>query len=318
MGQYTRHVNKGMRWFYSGQYLGKKYHSKAIYLTKKECAAAERKKLQELDEEARNPIQEVKLFDLFSHRLDYLRLIRNKQYYEDNRRLCKQMLTVWGDINLSGVTKKMVSDLILEEVKRCQKEGLTNSRPNKLFAAIRASFNYAIQKLGAGIKNPCDGLSKFPEDRNIEYIPTEEDILTVKAICSPSQQFLVQFVYDTGCRINEAIALEYKDVRTDAVILYTRKSKNSVRTPRFLSRPEYVKPGGEGKVFKEWNAYPRFLEEKVAQLKQEPWNWHGLRRRRASIWAHSDIPLFQIMMLLGHSQISTTQRYLFSLGIVKM
>ena len=67
-----------------------------------------------------------------------------------------------------------------------------------------------------------------------------------------------------------------------------------------------------------FTAYPRFLEEKVKELDLPKWNWHGLRRRRASIWANEDKPLFQIMMLLGHSNISTTQRYLFNLGIVKM
>jgi len=66
-----------------------------------------------------------------------------------------------------------------------------------------------------------------------------------------------------------------------------------------------------------YNAYPRFLEEKVKELKQPRWNWHSLRRRRASIWA-KDKALFGIMLLLGHSQISTTQRYLFNIGIVKM
>ena len=116
--------------------------------------------------------------------------------------------------------------------------------------------------------------------------------------------------------MGECINLDYSDIREDMVVLYTRKSRNSVETPRFVPKPEWLKQG-EGKVF-EHNAYPRFLESKVKNLGQPKWNWHGLRRRRASIWANDDVPLFQIMMLLGHSNVSTTQRYLFSLGIVKM
>lgn len=317
MGQYSRKLKKGARWFYSGQYLGQKYHSKAIFLTKRECAGAERDKLKELDELARSPVVAISLLDLFTHRLDYLNLTRNQEYYRDNKRLCKQMLQAWGNIIANDVTKRMVSDLVLNEVKRCKKENLTNSRPNKLFTAARACFNYAITRLGIEMKNPCDGLSKLPEDRSVNFIPTEEMITEVKEICSPAQQLLIQFVYDTASRINEAISLSYNDVADKHVVLYTRKSKNSARSPRFVPKPEYIKPGGEGKVFKEWDAYPRFLEDKVKSLKHPAWNWHGLRRRRASIWANEDMPLFQIMMLLGHSQISTTQRYLFSLGIIK-
>ncbi len=175
-----------------------------------------------------------------------------------------------------------------------------------------------MPKDGVELKNPCAGLAKLPEDGTVKFIPTEEMIVEVKAICSPGQQQLVQFVYDTASRINEAVTLDYKDVHDEHVVLYTRKSRNSALSPRFVPRPEYVKLGGKGKVFAEWNKYPRFLEMKVKALKHPAWNWHGLRRRRASIWANADVPLFQIMMLLGHSQISTTQRYLFNLGIIKL
>jgi integrase len=114
----------------------------------------------------------------------------------------------------------------------------------------------------------------------------------------------------------ESLSLDYEDVHDDYVTLYTRKSQNSSRTPRHVLRPDCVIPGGKGKVFA-YNAYPRFLEEKVKELEHQKWNWHSLRRRRASIWAR-DKPLFEIMMLLGHSQIATTQRYLFNIGVVKM
>jgi hypothetical protein len=136
LGQYSRKLKKGVRWFYSGQYLGQKYHSKTIFLTKRECTKAERDKFQELDNSARNPVIDVCLMELFNHRLDYLQLTRSSEYYSDNKRLCQKTLKAWGNISVSDVTKKMVSDLILAEIKRCKKMGLTNSRPNKLFAAL--------------------------------------------------------------------------------------------------------------------------------------------------------------------------------------
>ena len=316
MGCYQRKLAKGVRWRYRGQYLGKPYHSKAIYLTKKECKKAEADKIAEIDEATRSPKTDVGLLELFSHRLDNLQLIRNKEYFEDCKRLSKQAIQAWGAVKASEVTKKMVSDLILEEVKRCKKQGLTYSRPNKLFATIRANFNHAIKHFGVDMKNPCDGLSKLPEDRNVKFIPSEEMIIAVRKACNPEQQRLIDFVYETGCRVGECINLDYSDIKEDMVVLYTRKSRNSVKTPRFVPKPDWLEKG-KGKVFKH-NAYPRFLEGKVKMLGQPKWNWHGLRRRRASIWANDDVPLFQIMMLLGHSNVSTTQRYLFNLGIVKM
>jgi len=53
--------------------------------------------------------------------------------------------------------------------------------------------------------------------------------------CKKKKKRLIQFVYETGCRIGESIALDYKDVHEDYVTLYTRKSQNSQRTPRTLT-----------------------------------------------------------------------------------
>jgi len=130
-----------------------------------------------------DPFQEI-VAELFNHRLDYLQLTRSSEYYRDNKRLCKKILKVWENISVSDVTKKKVSDLILAEVKRCRKEGLTNSRPNKLFAALSATFNHASKHLGLDLKNPCNGLSKLPEDRQIQFIPSEEMISAVKEACN--------------------------------------------------------------------------------------------------------------------------------------
>ncbi|MFH2045959.1 MAG: tyrosine-type recombinase/integrase [Pseudomonadota bacterium] len=318
MGCYRRKLSKGIRFFYSGQYLGQRYFSKAIYHTRQECSKAERKKLEEIDEQARNPKIDIKLKELFDHRLDVLELTRNKEYYRDNRRLLKQALNTWGNIFASEVTKKMVSDIILNEIKRCNREKLGNSRPNQLIKVLKATFNYANDQLGFEFKNPCIGIKRLPEDSKIKFIPTEEMIEAVKSISSQEQGVLIDFVYYTAARINEAIALEYKDVHDDYIVLYTRKSRNSNKVPRMVPRPEFIKSEGKGKVFKEWTAYPRFLEDKVEELGQSKWNWHGLRHRRASVWANEGKPLFELMMLLGHTQISTTQRYLHSLGIIRM
>ena len=59
MGQYKRKLKKGWRWYFSGQYLGEKYHSKAIYHSKTECVKAERAELQKIDEQSRSPINDI-------------------------------------------------------------------------------------------------------------------------------------------------------------------------------------------------------------------------------------------------------------------
>ena len=227
-----------------------------------------------------------------------------------------QIILSFGNVRLSDITPKMASDLFLVEIKRCREAGLGNTRPNELLKCLRTTINHAKTNFGLEMRDPTAGIKKLPKDIKTPYIPSEDEIQAVLAMCNPDQKKLLLFAYATGARIGECVNLTYEDVHEEYVTLYTRKSQNSRRTPRHIPRPECVEPGGQGKVFA-FNAYPHFLEEKVTALKHPKWNWHSLRRRRASLWA-KDKPLFELMMLLGHSQISTTQRYLFQIGIVKM
>lgn len=312
MPVYKRRLSGGERWWYKFDLNGKTHTSKAKYLNKKQAQKAER------DEQARlESIQgEASLVEVCNHRLDYLQMTRNEEYYKDQRRLSKKIINEFGSIQITDITAKMASALFLKEIKRCRDLSLGNSRPNEILKTIRTTVNYAKSNFGVVMNDPTAGIRKLPKDIKVPYLPTEEEILAVRVACNVEQRLFLDFVYETGCRVGEAVVLEYKDVHSDYVTLYTRKSRNSQKTPRHLPRPLFIKCGPEGKVFT-FTAYPRFLEEKVKELGQKSWNWHSLRRRRASIWA-KDKPLFEIMMLLGHSQISTTQRYLFQIGIVKM
>ncbi len=287
-------------------------YSRAIYLTKKDCQKAERQAVLDIE----NISSEVSLLEVCTHRFDYLELSRNQEYFKDQKRLSKKLLSAFGNISVTEINSKMSSDLFLEEIKRCKLEGLGNKRPNELLKTLRTTINYAINNFDVVMRDPTRGIKRLPEDTNVPFIPTEEMIKKIILSCNHLQKPLVQFVYETGCRIGEAVALKSEDVNHEYVTLYTRKSRNSQLTPRHVPRPKWLSVGGNGDVFK-FSAYPRFLEEKIKELKQPHWRWHGLRRRRASIWAEKK-PLFEIMMLLGHSQISTTQRYLFSLGVIKL
>ncbi|KAF0221495.1 MAG: phage integrase family [Geobacteraceae bacterium] len=162
------------------------------------------------------------------------------------------------------------------------------------------------------IKNPCQRLEFYPIDIKLKYIPSDEEIAVVRGKLSPSQLLLFDFVEETGFRIMEAIRLTHKDIENTFIILYTRKAKNSNLTPRIIPRPQCLTGNFIDRVFKEWNAYPRFLEDLA------DWNWHNLRHRRASIWANNNMPIFEIMSRLGHTNMATTMRYLQLLGFTKL
>ena len=220
-----------------------------------------------MDEQARNPHKknDLTLWDLINKRLDHLEMARSKQYYKDSKRYFKKALDFFGEhICISQITKPVIKDLIAKEAERLRKGKKTNHKVNEMIRALRALFNYAINELDIQMLNPLTGIKQFSIDIKLKYIPTDQEILDIKAQCDEEEKFLIDFVYETGCRINEAIKFKADDMDGDLITLWTRKSKNSNLTPRRIPKPECLN-GIEfkGKLFKRWDTYPKFLYRKL-------------------------------------------------------
>jgi len=306
---YARKLSRGIRYWIKGQHLGQKYHSKAIYHSKAEAKRVEADKIKEIEERARQPFIDINLIDLCNDRLDFIKLKKSNDYYKENQRYFKLILNEWGDIPVSKIARKMVNDLLMKEATRLKKSGKSNHKANSLIRSLKALFNYGIRIHDLSIKNPVFGIELYSVDQNLKYIPSDEEIREVRKKLNPEQKFLFDFVEQSAARIMEAIRFEHKDIDGELITLYTRKAKNSNLTPRRIPKPECLDGlMGKGRVFKEWTSYPRFLEDKVS------WNWHALRHRRASIWATEGMTTLELMTRLGHSNLTTTMRYLQLLG----
>lgn len=316
MAQYSRKLKKGIRWWYKFDYDSITYSSKCIYLTKNEARKAENAKYGEVSAKERGIAQKpiLSLQEAINERLDYVEIKKSKDYYKDNKRYYKILLERTGDIPIHEIKKSQIEDLLLEKSKKQKECGLDNYVVNAMLNIYKALFNYTINKHDLEMKNPCNSIAKFSIKKKLKYIPSDKDIEEVKRICDTGQVMLINFVIETGCRISEALRITGKDILDNEVILYTKKSRNSDLVPRKLPKPECIKNISikpDESLFKRWSDSPRFLEDKVELLKQRNWNWHNLRHRRASIWHNKEKrPLYEVMLLLGHSNLKTTQGYL--------
>jgi integrase len=121
---------------------------------------------------------------------------------------------------------------------------------------------------------------------------------------------------ETGCRINEALRFSDNDVLDSEIVLYTWKSKNSNLTGRKIPQPCCIKNlHFEGRLFKRWSVYPRFLEKLLSMSGQRIWGFHNLRHQYASLLSKRNAPRYRIMELLGHQKLSTTQLFLQTLPL---
>ena len=182
---------------------------------------------------------------------------------------------------------------------------------NSMLATYKALFNFKIDKHELRIVNPCFKIKSFSVNKKIKYIPYDHDIEAIRMYCDDGQRQLLDFALATGCRIGESLNLLVDDVFDEFVVLYIRKNANSNKVSRLFLRPlgldlSGLEPGQ--RVFGRWRDTPKFLEKKIKALKQTPWNWHNCLQRRASIWHKEGKTLLELMMLLGHLNLKTTQQ----------
>lgn len=309
MAIYQRKLSTGTYWFYKFKRNGVLYRSRAIYTTKQEAKEAETEAYQEAIHREKHPFkpQEVTLLSAINQRLDYVKSRKSLSYYNDNRRYLKILLNTFGDVPLQQISKQAIEALLSETSQRLGIDRTGNYTVNAMIRTFKALFNFI------GEYNPLHKVEFYPVDKKIKFIPSNGQIEEVLKICTPEQQDLITFILETGARISEALSLKGNDITNVSVTLYTRKSNNSDRMPRQVPKPSCLVGKtfpADKLVFHYWSDNPKFLKRKIQQLKQPMWGFHSLRHRRASLWSKEGKPLFEIMSLLGHSSLSTTQIYL--------
>jgi len=316
MAQYQRKLKKGNRWWFKFSFQNQLYFSNAIYLSKTEAKKAEYEKYEEVSNQARNPSEKpvLSLLEAINERLDLLKAKKSEKYYKENKTYYSELLKTIGNVPIKSITRKDINDFLFKASLKAQEKRKDNYGVNYMLNLFKALFNYAIDSHELEMRNPCQGIKPFSIKKKLKYIPSDKDIEAVKDICDPQQKLLIEFISETAARINEPLKVTGKDILDDYVILYTKKSRNSNVVPRKVPRPLCLKDirlKPDERLFSYWSDTPKFLQRKVKTLKQKTWSYHNLRHRRASIWANVEKrPLYEVMSLLGHSQLSTTQKYL--------
>lgn len=313
MSAYYRKLSKGIKFYYKFDFNSRTYYSKCIYHSKKEAQQAEREKFNSLDEERRFGKQDkpLFLFLVIDDRLKYLSVKYSEKHKQDSEYYLDLFYDFIGDKEIREISRKEIEDFLLDYSERLKKNNVDNYQVNAALKTIKSLFNYIIDSYDLVIRNPARKIKPYSVKKRFKYIPTDKEIENVREKFNPRQRLLFDFIMATGCRINEAVGLTFEDIKDDYLILYTNKSRNSDRVPRKVPIPNCLKSlEGKGRVFLEWNELPKFLDRTLRENGMTVWGWHSLRHRYASILSKQGKPLFEIMSLLGHSQLKTTQLYL--------
>lgn len=215
------------------------------------------------------------------------------------------------------------------------KSGLSARSLARLISAFKSFYKFLILD-GVIKKNPTLNLSspktwkalpKFLTVREIELLlnqPNDKDILGIR------DRAILELLYATGLRVSELISLKIKDLSLDDGFLHclgkggkerivpigdmastvVRKYLNEAR-PRFLKEPnEFLFLTQLGGAFTRMGVWKLLkVHAKEAGLDPSKVSPHVIRHSFATHLLEGEADLRSVQLMLGHSNIATTQIY---------
>jgi integrase len=227
-----------------------------------------------------------------------------------------------GDVKVAQIT---FSDITMLHY------GLRNTpiTANRVISSLSAIFSWCERSgLRPKYSNPVQGVERFPEKSKERFLSPRELARLGMALARAERNnteavfvlAAIRLLIFTGCRRNEILELQWKDVNIERAMLLLPETKTGAR-PVYLSAPALSVLAGLPKVSK--NPFVIVGEKEGQRLinLRKPWlricnvarlkevRIHDLRHSFASVGVNGGASLPIIGKLLGHAKSSTTEKY---------
>ena len=246
----------------------------------------------------------------------------SKEYKGKDHQKQSTRLEFW----VKSIDIKPISDIVTSDVSEAMSRlpnNLSNATINRYKSALSVVFNYACRHYNL-TSNPVQLIPSKPEDNHrVRYLSTLERKRLLWACGKanwPKLYLLVLMAITTGARRGELLGLGWNDIDFERQTAYVKTTKNG--QPKVLPLTDGVtkelikfrqqdsslifnseiKPSKAFCFNKQW-------KKALAIAKVDNFRFHDLRHTTASYLAMSGASLLEIADVLGHKQISVTQRY---------
>jgi len=312
----------GRGWRYQFRHQGKRY-GHAFYQTKGEARAAEaeHKKRLKVGPAILTPTG-TGCREAMNEYLDFCKRRFSEKNYKEKVFIFRSFLShLGGEWEIRKITAR---DIIAYLGTRPG-----NANWNKHRKSLCAYFQWCF-KHGFLAVNPCLYVDSMPEDRKQKSIPTQEEMLRMLLAAGKQRVFLLA-LYSLAGRLGEVNNLRWQDVNFEKrqVTLWTRKGRTGEWRPQVKHMNQeifdelkrlYDKRSTNWVFPNHKTGLPyKNRRKQIANICQSArvpdYGWHSVRHHVASLLADKfKASLPTIQKLLGHTQVTTTSRYIQSLG----
>lgn len=259
----------------------------------------------------------VTFTQVFSYYLEYSEhTSKDRDYYAFS-----SFFKFYGNIAVTGVTRQSLRDYVHSR----RLTGVTDSTINRELRSVRAAINFYYRDHELALKNPLSNFSLSESESRIRYLTRLEAQNLIHA--SSENYFLCCFIrlaLNTGCRSGELLCLTWDRVDFENKYLILNRDDTKTKRRRFIALNQVsidVLISMKNKDFsRKWVFYNDQTDTHILSLKKgfrlacqaaniHDFRIHDLRHTFATWLVQANVPLYTVRDLLGHTCITTTERY---------
>ncbi len=282
----------------------------------------EHNNFQLLTPQPSNPNPTITIEDFYTnHYLPFIKTSK-KSYRQDINFYKNHILPQWKHLPMNELTRAMITQ---KHISLVQDNNLSPNTANKLLKYLSHTYNLALDWETKGIEiNPVAKVKLFPVTNLIERFLTKEETTRLLNAASKVDNVyikpIIEFLILTGARKTEVLTAkwQYIDLVNKLWTIPLTKSGKVRRVPitpqletviQSIPRrnTEYIFPSLlTNKPMKNFEFH--WYKIRTAALLEDV-RIHDLRHSYASILVNSGRSIYEVQQLLGHSNVSVTQRY---------
>lgn len=310
--------NKG-KWV--GQVRRKGVRKERKFDTKKEAMDWEIQqwKIPDANWGVKSPITSLR--DWANHYLDFAISKHSTKTYKEKRVAFRRLFSFLDPTNsVTSLSKRQILDFLQSQYQARSGYAANKDRKN-----LVAAWNWGIKYCGFPTENPCM-VDRFPEKRQIRYVPPEKDFWAVYDAAKGQNKVMLLAYLHLAARRSELFRMKWADVNFDEgkVRLWTRKRSGGnlefewIPMTDDLSKAIFKQKQGNvsewvflnPKTARPYSLRQQWMIQLCKKANVKPFGIHAIRHLTASILAQSNTPLILIREILRHKNLATTERYI--------
>ncbi|WP_276975774.1 site-specific integrase [Flavobacterium filum] len=247
------------------------------------------------------------------------------------KRIANDLMKIIGD--------KLLNEITVYDIERFKNErikSVTATTINIEVRTLKSMFNIGV-KFGFMSSNPASPIKQLllPQKERLSFNDSE---LKLFLNIVPTSKFrnIIIFGLLTGCRLDEILNLQWKDIELNEKFIIIRNKVNfKTKTGRIRTIPmsenlfelirsvkqvlgdykkeNFIFPNNKGKVYSKSYISRKFKKYVRQANLPDTFHFHCMRHTFLTTLAKKGVPIYFLKELAGHSNIRTTEAYLHAI-----